>query len=163
MAPAISIQIPIYIRNTFAPLEGGTRIFVPRAKGIYPHLTVFFCQIVAMNRGIIIPVLELIDRWCIGNIMCFQFDKFDGDCMYWDFSKIAIISFYSLGELMREKCVCGFSTVDNISLLNIEGTGMIGVPGIAQRLFGKPLFCSISVFFLPPNPGFLCRWLWWMR
>lgn len=33
MAPAISIQIPIYIRNTFAPLEGGTRIFVPRAKG----------------------------------------------------------------------------------------------------------------------------------
>lgn len=37
---------------------------------------------------------------------------------------------------MREKCVCGFSTVDNISLLNIEGTGMIGVPGIAQRLFG---------------------------
>jgi hypothetical protein len=38
---------------------------------------------------------------------------------------------------MREKCVCGFSTVDNISLLNLEGTGMIGVPGIAQRLFGK--------------------------
>ena len=27
--------------------------------------------------------------------------------------------------------------MDNISLLNIEGTGMIGVPGIAQRLFGK--------------------------
>ena len=41
---------------------------------------------------------------------------------------------------MREKCVCGFSTVDNISLLNIEGTGMIGVPGIAQRLFGNILF-----------------------
>ena len=33
MAPAISNQIPIYIRNTFAPLEGGTRIFEPRAKG----------------------------------------------------------------------------------------------------------------------------------
>lgn len=33
------------------------------------------------------------------------------------------------GQLVREKCVCGFSTVDNITLINIEGTGLIGVPG----------------------------------
>jgi hypothetical protein len=50
---------------------------------------------------------------------------------------VLIIFNFTPGELMREKCVCGFSTIDNISLLNIEGTGMIGVPGIAQRLFGK--------------------------
>jgi len=30
------------------------------------------------------------------------------------------------GQLARERCVCGFSTVDNVSLLNLEGTGMIG-------------------------------------
>jgi aspartokinase/homoserine dehydrogenase 1 len=49
---------------------------------------------------------------------------------------------------MREKCVCGFSTVDNISLLNIEGTGMIGVPGIAQRLFGALKSANISVMYI---------------
>jgi len=84
MAPAIANQIPIFIRNTFAPEEGGTRIFVPKARG----------------------------------------------------------------ELMREKCVCGFSTVDNISLLNLEGTGMIGVPGIAQRLFGALKSANISVMYI---------------
>ena len=48
---------------------------------------------------------------------------------------------------MREKCVCGFSTIDNISLLNIEGTGMIGVPGIAQRLFGKYIKKRLLMYF----------------
>ena len=51
---------------------------------------------------------------------------------------------------MREKCVCGFSTVDNISLLNLEGTGMIGVPGIAQRLFGKMIYGLIGLYDLFP-------------
>ena len=59
------------------------------------------------------------------------------------------------GELMREKCVCGFSTVDNISLLNLEGTGMIGVPGIAQRLFGKMSHSLIKCLLLPQQ----CRQL----
>ena len=36
-------------------------------------------------------------------------------------------------EAVRERSVCGFTTVDNICLLNLEGTGMIGVPGIAHR------------------------------
>ena len=52
------------------------------------------------------------------------------------------------GQIIREKCVCGFSTVDNIALLNIEGTGMIGVPGIAHRLFGALKAGSISVMFI---------------
>lgn len=33
MAPAIMDSIPIFIRNTFAPDEGCTRIFLPPAKG----------------------------------------------------------------------------------------------------------------------------------
>jgi aspartokinase/homoserine dehydrogenase 1 len=52
------------------------------------------------------------------------------------------------GQIIREKCVCGFSTVDNIALLNIEGTGMIGVPGIAHRLFGALKTANISVMFI---------------
>ena len=44
-----------------------------------------------------------------------------------------------------ERTVCGFTTVDNISLLNIEGTGMIGVPGVAHRLFGALTKSDISV------------------
>ena len=52
------------------------------------------------------------------------------------------------GQLVREKCVCGFSTIDNISLLNIEGTGMIGVPGVAHRLFGALKSANVSVLFI---------------
>lgn len=35
-----------------------------------------------------------------------------------------------------EKVVCGFSSVENIALINVEGSGLIGVPGVARRLFG---------------------------
>lgn len=52
------------------------------------------------------------------------------------------------GAVATEKCVCGFSTVDDISLLNLEGAGMIGVPGIAQRLFGALNTANISVSFI---------------
>ena len=34
------------------------------------------------------------------------------------------------------KVVCGFSSVENIALINVEGSGLIGVPGVARRLFG---------------------------
>ena len=52
------------------------------------------------------------------------------------------------GQVTREKCVCGFSTVDDITLYNLEGSGMIGVPGIAQRLFGALKAVNISVLFI---------------
>lgn len=52
------------------------------------------------------------------------------------------------GQLVRENCVCGFSTVDNISLLNLEGTGMIGVPGVAHRLFGALKVANVNVMFI---------------
>lgn len=44
--------------------------------------------------------------------------------------------------------VKGFTTVQNVSIINIEGTGMIGVPGIASRAF-KALFAeSVSVILI---------------
>lgn len=54
----------------------------------------------------------------------------------------------SKGEDVREKCVCGFTTVDNISLLNVEGNGMIGVQGIAHRLFGALNSANVAVMFI---------------
>jgi aspartokinase/homoserine dehydrogenase 1 len=31
--------------------------------------------------------------------------------------------------------VKGFATIDHVSLINVEGTGMVGVPGIASAIF----------------------------
>jgi aspartokinase/homoserine dehydrogenase 1 len=79
LAPAIEHEIPITIRNTFAPERPGTRI----------HLA--------------------------------------GD---------------------GESVVKGFSTVDDVALLNLEGTGMIGVPGIARRLFDALEDEGVSVILI---------------
>jgi aspartokinase/homoserine dehydrogenase 1 len=79
MAPAIDHEIPITIRNTFAPEVPGTRI----------HL------------------------------------EGDGDSV-----------------------VKGFSTIDDVALLNLEGTGMIGVPGIAHRLFDALEDHGVSVILI---------------
>ena len=79
MAPAIARNIPIYIRNTFAPEKPGTLI-----------------------------------------------------CAHPD-SKLL---------------VKGITTIDNIALVNLEGAGMIGVPGTAHRLFGALRDASISVILI---------------
>ncbi|MEK7356460.1 MAG: aspartate kinase, partial [Bdellovibrionota bacterium] len=42
----------------------------------------------------------------------------------------------------------GFATVDRIALVNLEGTGMVGVPGVAQRLFGALREVGISVIMI---------------
>ena len=44
--------------------------------------------------------------------------------------------------------VKGLATVERIALLNLEGTGMIGVPGTAQRLFGALRDEGISVVMI---------------
>jgi len=79
LAPAVDHEIPITIRNTFAPERPGTRI----------HL--------------------------------------DGD---------------------GTTAVKGFSTIDDVALLNLEGSGMIGVPGIARRLFDALEANGVSVILI---------------
>ena len=44
--------------------------------------------------------------------------------------------------------VKGLATIESISLLNLEGTGMIGVPGTAQRLFGALRDAGVSVVMI---------------
>ncbi|MCS4053089.1 bifunctional aspartate kinase/homoserine dehydrogenase I [Salinibacter ruber] len=79
LSPAVEHEIPITIRNTFAPDRPGTRI----------HL------------------------------------NDDGASV-----------------------VKGFSTIDDVALLNLEGSGMIGVPGIARRLFDALEDEGVSVILI---------------
>lgn len=44
--------------------------------------------------------------------------------------------------------VKGFTTVSNVSIVNIEGTGMIGVPGIASRAFQALFSSNVSVILI---------------
>lgn len=44
--------------------------------------------------------------------------------------------------------VKGFSTIEPMTLVNVEGTGMMGVPGIAQRLFGALREVGVSVVMI---------------
>jgi len=49
----------------------------------------------------------------------------------------------SAGPLVK-----GFATVDDMALVNVEGTGMIGVPGVASRLFGALRDVGVSVVMI---------------
>jgi aspartokinase/homoserine dehydrogenase 1 len=42
----------------------------------------------------------------------------------------------------------GITTVEDVALVNLEGTGMIGVPGTADRLFGALRAANISVILI---------------
>jgi aspartokinase/homoserine dehydrogenase 1 len=57
------------------------------------------------------------------------------------------------GTLIHERTapdplVKGITTIDQIALVNLEGAGMIGVPGTAHRLFGALREESISVILI---------------
>jgi aspartokinase/homoserine dehydrogenase 1 len=52
------------------------------------------------------------------------------------------------GKKVTVHPVKGFTTVDKVALLNLEGTGMIGVPGIANRLFGSLREIGVSVIMI---------------
>ena len=79
MAPAVERDIPIWIRNTFAPAKPGTLISAHPESGLQ---------------------------------------------------------------------VKGITSIDAIALINLEGTGMIGVPGTAHRLFGALREENISVILI---------------
>lgn len=79
MAPAVSREIPIWIRNTFAPEKPGTLICARPASSL---------------------------------------------------------------------AVKGITSIDDVALVNLEGAGMIGVPGTAHRLFGALRDADISVILI---------------
>lgn len=76
-------SIPIFIRNTFAPMDQGTKIFEP-------------------------------GPWT------------------WE----------------RSSAACGFTAMDGMALISIEGLGMQGCPGVAARLFGALHTAGISIVLI---------------
>ena len=42
----------------------------------------------------------------------------------------------------------GFATIDNVVLINVEGTGMVGVPGIASAIFSTVRDANINVIMI---------------
>ncbi|MEX2527340.1 MAG: bifunctional aspartate kinase/homoserine dehydrogenase I [Gemmatimonadota bacterium] len=51
-------------------------------------------------------------------------------------------------ESSPDFAVKGFATIESVALLNVEGSGMVGVPGIAQRLFGGLREAGVSVIMI---------------
>jgi bifunctional aspartokinase / homoserine dehydrogenase 1 len=54
----------------------------------------------------------------------------------------------SASSTHRDAAVKGISGVDGVALANLEGAGMIGVPGTADRLFGALREAGISVMLI---------------
>lgn len=48
----------------------------------------------------------------------------------------------------RDRAVCGFSSIEHIALINVEGSGLIGVPGVAKRLFGTLESVGVNVVLI---------------
>jgi bifunctional aspartokinase / homoserine dehydrogenase 1 len=51
-------------------------------------------------------------------------------------------------EVDRSRAVKGISTMPGLALLNVEGAGMIGVPGTAERVFGSLRAARVSVVMI---------------
>ena len=47
-----------------------------------------------------------------------------------------------------DRVVCGFSSIEHIALINVEGSGLIGVPGVARRLFGTLEYHRVNVILI---------------
>ncbi|MEI6652437.1 MAG: bifunctional aspartate kinase/homoserine dehydrogenase I [Chlorobiaceae bacterium] len=54
----------------------------------------------------------------------------------------------TLPELSRPLPVTGLSSINNIVLLNMSGSGMVGVPGIASRIFSCLARHRINIIFI---------------
>jgi aspartokinase/homoserine dehydrogenase 1 len=48
----------------------------------------------------------------------------------------------------RDVPIKGFAAVEDVVLINVEGTGMIGIPGVAHKLFGALRAVDVSVVMI---------------
>lgn len=48
----------------------------------------------------------------------------------------------------RQKTVTGISHIDNISIISLEGSGMIGIPGFSKRLFEALFIENINIILI---------------
>lgn len=48
----------------------------------------------------------------------------------------------------KDKVVCGFTSIENMALINVEGSGMIGVRGILRRIFSSLEAINVNVILI---------------
>lgn len=51
-------------------------------------------------------------------------------------------------EGAEEKFVCGISSISNMALLSLEGSGMVGIPGFSKKLFEALASAQINVMLI---------------
>ncbi len=59
-----------------------------------------------------------------------------------------VIENEQIQENNKNATVTGISSINQISLLNLEGAGMVGIPGISKRLFGALAQAQINVILI---------------
>jgi aspartokinase/homoserine dehydrogenase 1 len=47
-----------------------------------------------------------------------------------------------------ENVICAFSSIEHMAIVNVEGSGLIGVPGVAKRLFGTLERVGVNVVLI---------------
>eukprot|EP00210_Caulerpa_lentillifera_P002135 g2049.t1 len=52
------------------------------------------------------------------------------------------------GQIESAGLIKGFSTIDNVAMISVEGTGMAGVPGIAARVFSAMRDAAVNVIII---------------
>ncbi len=48
----------------------------------------------------------------------------------------------------QDRAVTGIASIDSIALINVEGGGMIGIPGVAARIFGALAKASVNIMMI---------------
>ncbi len=51
-------------------------------------------------------------------------------------------------DAKSDRAVKGFSTIEKMALVNVEGTGLVGILGVAERLFGALRVASVNVVLI---------------
>jgi aspartokinase/homoserine dehydrogenase 1 len=55
-----------------------------------------------------------------------------------------------IGDISEKKefLIKGISSIENVALINLQGSGMVGVPGVASRLFGALALKKINIILI---------------
>ena len=54
----------------------------------------------------------------------------------------------SAEPVIRERAITGIASIDNVSFINIEGGGMLGIPGIASSIFGALAEAEVNIIMI---------------
>lgn len=101
----------------------------------------------AIDMGIPLRIRSTLEPGAVGTFVSAVGDEKEGAADAGDAPSPPVAA-NALARSRQMSGVKGFSTVSDVSLINLEGTGMIGVPGIASTLFGALSAAGISVILI---------------